>query len=53
MYRKIFGFLIISLLIGIIISTIPSALACTGFTASDGSRVFVGNNEDLSLLADP
>jgi len=29
------------------------ALGCTGFTASDDSNVFVGNNEDLSLLADP
>jgi len=28
-------------------------LGCTGFTASDGSNVLVGNNEDLSLLADP
>jgi hypothetical protein len=28
-------------------------LGCTGFTASDSSNVLVGNNEDLSLLADP
>lgn len=27
--------------------------ACTGFTASYGNNVLVGNNEDLSLLAEP
>ncbi len=31
----------------------PGISACTGFTASDELNVLVGNNEDLSLLADP
>jgi len=53
MYKKIFGFLITSLLIGMIVSIIPSSLACTGFTASDDNSILVGNNEDLSLLAEP
>ncbi len=46
MYKKIFGFIITSLLIGSIIITIPSVMACTGFTASENNIVLVGNNED-------
>ena len=53
MFRKLFEFLITTLLIGMIVSIIPSALACTGFTASDDNIILVGNNEDLSLLAEP
>jgi len=30
-----------------------SVSACTGFTASNENMVLVGNNEDLSLLAEP
>jgi len=45
--------IILIIFIGITIISGSQVLACTGFTASHGSNVLVGNNEDLSLLAEP
>jgi choloylglycine hydrolase len=53
MNKKIIRYLIISIIIGILFFSIPSVFACTGFTASDGNNILAGNNEDLSLLAEP
>jgi choloylglycine hydrolase len=46
MRKKLFGFLIVFLSIGLFISIMPITLSCTGFTTSDGNTVLVGNNED-------
>jgi choloylglycine hydrolase len=46
MFKKLIGLLIVFLFIVTIITAIPSIIACTGFTASDGTTVLVGNNED-------
>ena len=44
----------ISLLaVGIIILSGSRISACTGFTSSQGLNVLVGNNEDISMLAEP
>jgi hypothetical protein len=53
MNNKIIKYLILSVIIGILLFLIPSVIACTGFTASDRNIVLVGNNEDLSLIAEP
>ena len=51
--KKIIGIFIVMLLIGTILTAVNTVKACTGFTASDGNTILVGNNEDLSLLAEP
>lgn len=45
--------IIVTVILGAIIINGSGVLACTGFTKSFGNNVFVGNNEDLSLLAEP
>jgi len=47
MKRKIIGICVMALLIGTVVSVVNSVSACTGFTASDGENVLVGNNFDL------
>ena len=49
MNRKIVGILVVTLLIGTLVSQVS---ACTGFTASEGEKVLVGTNFDWSQRFD-
>ena len=52
MKTKIVSALVMTLLIGTIISVVNSASACTGFTAKEGEKVLVGANLDWSQSFD-
>ena len=47
MKKKVAGILVMTLLIGTVVSVVNSVSACTGFTASEGENVLVGNNFDF------
>ncbi|MCJ2514093.1 MAG: hypothetical protein LN408_06630, partial [Candidatus Thermoplasmatota archaeon] len=47
--KKIIGILVVTLLIGTVVSTVNSVSACTGFTASEGENILVGTNFDWKL----
>jgi hypothetical protein len=49
MKTKILGILVVTLLIGTVVSTVNSVSACTGFTASEGENILVGTNFDWKL----
>ena len=49
MKKKLVSILVMTLLIGTVVSAVNSVSACTGFTASEGENVLVGNNFDWSL----
>ncbi len=48
MKKKIVSILVLTLLIGTVVSVVNSASACTGFTSSNDENVLVGNNFDWS-----
>ncbi len=48
MKKKIVGILVMTLLIGTVISAVNSVSACTGFTASEDEKILVGANMDWS-----
>ena len=48
MKKKLVSILVMTLLIGTVVSVVNSASACTGFTASEGEKVLVGANLDWS-----